>query len=232
MRKVLGVLGGIGPMSSVYFYKLITDFTEADKDQDHIDILLSSKASIPDRTQYILDNTNSDPLPIMIEEVKKLANYGAEIIAVACNTAHYFYEALQNSVDVPVINIAFCAVDYLKENNINSVGIMATSGTIFSGIYQQSCAKNGIDCIVPDDKEQEMVMDLIYKDIKSGKAPNIHSFNIIAEHLKFKGAKNIILGCTELSLLKQNGLSDNIFIDPMEILAKKCIIACGYKTKL
>lgn len=231
-KKILGVLGGIGPMSSAYFYKLVTDNTLALKDQDHVDIVLSSKASTPDRTAFILGESDENPLPVMIDECKKMVTFGAGIIAVTCNTAHYFYQGLQEEIPVPVLNIGKLAVDYLLEHGIDTVGLMATTGTVKGGIYQSSCNEKGLECIAPNAHEQELVMKLIYSDIKAGKKANMEQFYSVAYSLKSKGAKAIILGCTELSLVKELGMLDESFIDPLEILAKASIKACGYEIKV
>ena len=230
-KKVLGVLGGIGPMSSAYFYKLLTENTFAMKDQDHLDIVISSKATTPDRTSYILGESEENPLPIMIEECRKMLDFGAEVIAVTCNTAHYFYEALQDALSVEVLNIGKLAVDYLMKNNIETVGLMATTGTVQGGIYQNSCEEKKLNCIIPNKENQELVMKLIYDEIKAGKKANLDEFFTVANELKNKGAKAIILGCTELSLIKELGILDDSFIDPLEILAKASIESCGGKLK-
>ncbi|MFI3324831.1 MAG: amino acid racemase [Clostridia bacterium] len=230
-KKILGVLGGIGPMSSAYFYKLVTEHTLATKDQEHLDIVISSKSSTPDRTAYILGESEENPLPVMIDECNKMVAFGAKVIAVTCNTAHYFYDGLQKAIDVPILNIGTLAVDYLIKHNIDAVGLMATTGTIKGGIYQSACENEGLKCLVPSEDDQELVMKLIYKDIKAGIKPNMEQFYTVAYKLKSQGAKAIILGCTELSLVKEAGILDESFIDPLEILAKASIEACGYKTK-
>ena len=94
MAKTLGILGGLGPAASVYFYRLITEHTKALRDQDHLDIVLMSKASIPDRTEFILGKSADSPLSSMIEGVRALTGAGADLIAIPCNTAHYFYDEI------------------------------------------------------------------------------------------------------------------------------------------
>jgi aspartate racemase len=124
MTKTLGILGGLGPAASVYFYQLITQHTEALCDQDHLDIVLISKASIPDRTEYILGISADSPLPAMTEGVKKLAEAGAQIIAVPCNTAHYFYDEIERISPVPVLNIVKETVSLAQSAGIRKLGIM------------------------------------------------------------------------------------------------------------
>ena len=108
----LGVLGGLGPMSGVLFCQILTAHTKASTDREHLNFLLSSRADTPDRTDFILGASNLDPAPVMIEEVNKLVNAGADIIAIPCNTAHYFYEQIAQNCDVPIINIIKETVDF------------------------------------------------------------------------------------------------------------------------
>ncbi|MBQ8331565.1 MAG: aspartate/glutamate racemase family protein, partial [Clostridia bacterium] len=101
----LGILGGLGPMSGVYFCEMLTRHTRAERDSEHLDFLLSSRASTPDRTDFILGRSDESPVPAMIGEVRKLIGAGADLIAIPCNTAHSFYESIQSASSVPVINI-------------------------------------------------------------------------------------------------------------------------------
>ena len=122
---LLGILGGLGPMSTAYFYEMITEHTKADCDQDHIDIVISSGATTPDRTGFILGNTTDNPAQRMIKDARKLIDFGADVIAIPCNTAHYFYEELQASINVPILNIGQLAVEHVKESGFTKIGLLA-----------------------------------------------------------------------------------------------------------
>ncbi len=228
-RKILGVLGGLGPMSSVYFYELVTENTKASKDQEHLDIVISSRATTPDRTDYILGLSQDNPLVAMEEEAKKLVEYGATTLALTCNTAHYFYENLQAAISVPLLNIGELAVKHIKNLGIKKAGLLATSGTVNCGIYQTACGDKGIECLVPSEDNQRLVMDIIYSQVKSGIKVDMDEFKSVAAELANRGAEVIILGCTELSLIKRNENLDDRFVDPLEILAKASILACGHQ---
>ena len=228
-RKILGVIGGLGPMSSAFFYELVTENTLAEKDQDHLDIVISSRASTPDRTDYILGLSDENPLPVMREEAQKLVSYGCTVLALTCNTAHYFYEELSRSVEVPILNIGSLAVNEIKERGIKKVGLMATSGTVKCGIYQQACGEKGIECLTPDDEDQKTVMNIIYGQVKAGKDVDMDAFRRVSESLISKGAEVLILGCTELSNIRRTAKLDDRYIDPLEILAKASVVACGGK---
>ena len=131
--KVLGILGGLGPMSTVYFYELITALTPASCDQEHIDIVISSRATTPDRTEYILGHSDKNPLDCMIPDAKRLVAFGAQIIAIPCNTAHYFFDRLASEVEVPILNIIEESVKALERDGVKRFGLRATEGTVKSG---------------------------------------------------------------------------------------------------
>lgn len=224
---LLGILGGLGPMSSVYFYEMLTEHTEAECDQDHLNIIISSHASTPDRTAYILGNSDENPLDVMIDDVKRLKAYGAGVIAIPCNTAHYFYNELKKEVDIPILNIIEETVDVAFRSGTECIGVLATDGTIKTESYQKVCADHGIRCEVPSEKEQAWLMDIIYGDIKKGKRADMEKFSEICRSLEEKGCQRLVLGCTELSLIKRNeGLGD-IFLDSLEALAHRTIMRCN-----
>ena len=230
MPKTLGILGGLGPAASVYFYQLITRHTEALCDQDHLDIVLISKASIPDRTDYILGKSGESPLPAMVQGVKKLAEAGAQLIAIPCNTAHYFYDEIERLSPVPVLNIVRETVLLAKDAGIRKLGIMATEGTVLSGTYQKVCASLGVESVLPEASSLQALMDIIYKEIKTAKEPDMEAFLAVADELYKNGAEAIVLGCTELSLIR--GLEkypQYRFIDSLHVLAFRAIEACGKK---
>ncbi len=229
-RRTLGVLGGLGPMSSVYFYEMLTEHTRADKDSDHLNIILSSRADTPDRTDFILGRSNVDPLPVMQTEMARLFGAGADIIAIPCNTAHYFYDALSASVGVPVINIIHQTALFCHRQGFSRVGVLATEGTVKSGAYASVLTRAGIDCITPTEDSQRLLSNIIYGQIKSGQAVDTKAFLGICEELFGQGCERLILGCTELSLIKRSGaLGERAtsFVDSLEVLAYSSIKMCG-----
>ncbi len=225
--KTLGILGGLGPMSSVYFYELLTSHTDAVCDQDHIDILLSSRATTPDRTAFITGKSSDNPLPVMKAEAKRLSAAGADIIAMPCNTAHYFYRSLISALSIPLLNIIELTVKYAKFSGASSVGVMATAGTVGSGGYLAACLEAGIDCVYPRGEDQLLLNDIIYGSVKRGTKPDISTFLGVSERLASSCQGRIILGCTELSLIKRNQALSDMFIDSLDVLAACAIACCG-----
>lgn len=228
--KLLGVLGGLGPMATVYFYELLTSLTDADCDQEHIDMVISSRATTPDRTAFILGESEVNPIDAMTEDAKKLVIFGAELIAIPCNTAHYFYDQLAAAVDVPILNIVEESVAYLKRERVSRFGLLATDGTVQSETYQKYCRAHDMTCIVPDAEHQARVMELIYGQIKRGKRADMESFREISGYMRSLGCERLILGCTELSLIKRDEGLDDYYTDSLECLALATIRACGKRT--
>lgn len=225
---MLGILGGLGPAASCYLYQMLIDHTPAGCDQDHLDLVISSRASTPDRTAFILGKSKEDPFAVMEQDGFSLVNYGATVLAIPCNTAHYFYDRLQRSLPVPVLNMIQLTVRTAKAGGCQKLGILATSGTVASCSYQRMCAAEGIGCAVPSEADQAALMNtIIYGQIKSGKPVDLELFGRIADGLKAQGCQKAVLGCTELSLIKRDYGLDDFFIDSTEVLAKATIEACG-----
>ena len=227
MKKILGVIGGLGPLATAYFYELITKMTEVKNDQEHIEIIIHSAPGIPDRTAYILKKSNESPLPRMIEIGKELIAGGVGIIAIPCITAHYFHSELTQALSVPDINLPAETSLFIKEKRLKKVGIMATDGTVESGLFQNELLKEGLTPVLPSKERQADVMHLIYNNIKLGKPAEMDRFNLISSELEKNGADIIILGCTELSLIKRDENIGSGFLDAMEVLAGKAISECG-----
>ena len=230
-KPVVGILGGLGPMSSVYFYEMLTRYTPAQCDQDHIDVVISGRASTPDRTAYILGQSKDDPFVIMQRDAEMLVHYGATMLAIPCNPAHYFYDRLTESLPVPILNMVRLTVQDAKAGGCTRLGILATSGTVQSQTYQQMCEEEGIGYALPSPEDQAALMEIIYDQIKKGKPADLDRFMRIADNLRAQGCQMAVLGCTELSLIKRDYGLDSFFIDSTATLARHTIMACG-KTPL
>ena len=224
---LLGVLGGLGPMSTFYFCELVTSHTLANCDADHIDMLISSRASTPDRTAYILGKSTESPLPVMQKEARRLIDAGADLLVIPCNTAHYFYDGLTDISSVPILNIIEETVQYLKRRGISTFGLLATEGTVKSESYHRLCKKQDITCITPSKEDQDKISEIIYDAIKQNKHVDMIAFAQVSKSLLDQGCQCLVLGCTELSLLRQSGLDSEIYVDSLEVLAYRTIVACN-----
>ena len=225
--QVLGILGGLGPIATVYFYDLLTRHTKAGCDQDHIDVIINSRASTPDRSAYIMGESTQNPFDIMAADAARLVTFGADVLAIPCNTAHYFYDMLNETITVPILNMVEEPVREARRRGCRKVGVLATTGTIHTGTYARLCEKHGLAYAVPDEAHQKLVMDVIYGDIKGSRPADMDKFAAVVDSLQAQGCTRMILGCTELSIVKRDEKLDAFYIDSMEVLAKNAILAFG-----
>lgn len=230
----VGIVGGVGPAATVDFMHKIVANTPARRDQDHIKLLVEQNPQIPDRTESLVGN-GTDPTISLYATCKRLEAGGANAIAIPCNTAHAFVDRIQPRLKVPIINMMTATVNALRSEfpGVCSVGLLATTGTIASGLYQKALEARGLSQIVPGSSMQARVMNAIYgtTGVKAGYTSGPCKDDILAavDQLVELGAEVIVLGCTELPLLlpgQQVRSSTDVtvpLLDPTEVLAKRCI---------
>jgi len=229
--KKLGILGGMGPLATCDLFRKVVENTRAGCDNDHIHIIIDNNSAIPDRTAAIL-NGGADPLPQMRASLQRLTDAGADVVIMGCNTAHYFYDALGECCTVERLNMLYETMAYLKAQGIKKAGLLASSGTVQSGIYAKAAEKYGIELLTPQDEAQEAVMGVIYDGVKAGVADyDTTTFKAVVSNLTKAGAETMILGCTELPLAMEMYGLDFPSADPTLILARAAIVACGYELK-
>lgn len=224
-EPILGVIGGMGPDATTHFMELVTAMTDAGTDQGHVNMIVYNFPSIPDRTGYILGYNLKSPLPGLTHVGHALARQGASCIAVPCVTAHYFHQELQAALPVPVLNAVRETLRLLQQQGICRVGIMATEGTIRSGFLSRELDEGGITSIIPSPARQEDVNHLIYENVKAGRPPDMERFFRVQQELRDCGAEIVLLGCTELSLIRREGEAG--FLDMLEVLARESVLRCG-----
>ena len=225
-EKTLGILGGVGPLATVYFADLIVKMTPASCDQDHIRTIVSNNPKIPDRTDYILDRTKPNPLPAMIADAKMLESLGCDAIAIPCNTAHFFFDEIQKNVHIRVINIIEETLKFAYRTipGLRKVGILATSGTLQSDVYPRVADRFGIECVYPDADGVRTLMQIIYDQVKAGKPVDQNAFFSMVERMKAAGCDAVILGCTELSVIYYElQIRRADILDSMTALAAACV---------
>lgn len=227
----MGVIGGLGPLATAYFFELVIQMTEAQTDQEHVEMIIYNCPQIPDRTRYIVGESQDNPLPAMSEVGRRLVRQGAGLIAIPCITAHYFHQELTEAISAPIIHIVEETAEHLRANGIQAAGIMATDGTVQSGLFQDGLERRGIRWLLPDRQRQQYVMELIYQDIKAGRPVELEKFREVSCCLRSRGAECVILGCTELSLIKREFPLEAGYLDAMEVLARKAVLMSGAELK-
>lgn len=232
-QKVLGVIGGMGPLASQLFYKMIIENTQAHRDQEHINMVILNHATMPDRTEAIKNGTLDNLLDKMTEDARVLEQCGADYIAIPCNTSHVVLAELRENTNLPVINMIEAVVKKVRDIHGagSKAGIMATDGTIETRLYQKECAKQGIIPVIPTKENQRHVMKLIYGGIKDGGSIDYEDFEIVERQFRDQGCDCVIMACTELSCFKEQYELSDYFVDAMQELALKAILLCGKKLR-
>lgn len=229
MKKILGIIGGVGPLATMLIGEMIVRRTKAKKDQEHVHTIIDNDTTIPDRTAYILDSTKENPVPVLQRDTRKLISYGAEVICIPCNTAHSFYEEMQVASSVPVLHMIRETAMRARNLDARRVGILATDGTLTSKVYQTALEEVGIEPIVPSEDIQQQVMAVIYDYVKSGKDVPLVIWQPIEEAMHAMDCDRIILGCTELSIVNKELKLGEQYIDSLIVLAEAAIVTCGYE---
>ena len=231
-EKTIGILGGMGPEATVDCYARIIQNTPAKTDQQHLRVIIDSNPKVPDRTAAITGKGPS-PVPTLVSGCCALQAAGADFIIMPCVSAHFYLTEIRRQITLPILSIYDAVADSISVNypDINTVGLMGTSGTISGGLFQKRLTAANCKTIVPDDTRQAKVMAAIY-DIKNSASPRSRKqitsdLVAVALSLVSDGAQGIIAGCTEIPLaLNQQHLSVPYF-DALTILARAAIIEAG-----
>ncbi len=228
-RKVLGIIGGMGPLATVDLFRRILAATPVRTEQEHLRILIDCDPSTEDRTLAI-EGRGPSPLPKMAAAARRLVGAGAEFLAMPCNTAHYWYDDLCSTAAVPVLHMirltAQAAARHLPD--ATKFGLMATTGTVKTGLYGAFFAERGLELLIPTPEEQDLVMAAVYGEdgIKAGRldGPPRERADLAMAALVARGAEAIILGCTELPLLYPDAEHDGVpLLNSTQVLAEACV---------
>ncbi len=199
-KKVIGILGGMGPLATADLMQKLCLHADVRADQEHPRVCVDSNTAIPDRTAALLHG-GADPVPEMVKSARRLESIGADVLIMPCNTAHGFYDAVAASVRIPVLHMIRLTRDALTARGVKRAGLLATDGTVQTGIYQSAFSGSGIELLLPEADDQAAVMGVIYQGVKAGNAAyDADGFRRCCEHLLAQGAQTLILGCTELPL--------------------------------
>lgn len=230
----IGMIGGLGPAATVDLYAKITKFTPAKCDQDHFKLVVEQDPTCPDRTKALLEG-GTDPLLTLYDCSRRLEDDGCDCLIIPCNTAHAFAPYMQKHLGIPFINMQQATMDEIKAKlgDKARIGLMATRGTVQSGIYSAKAKAMDLPLFVPDEPNQDKVMDAIYGPVgvKAGITTGKCHDELVAaaEYLvKTYDCNVLILGCTELPLILDEGdmeiAGKKVFIiDPTSALARKVV---------
>jgi aspartate racemase len=224
--EVIGILGGMGPAATADFYSKLVSVTPGRIDQDHIKTVIWSDPTIPDRTEALL-GSGPDPVPWLLRGSDVLRAAGATMIAIPCNTAHAFVPEIADHAGVPIVHMISEVAQHLRDlrPQVGKAGLLATTGTIRAGLYQEWLADAGIDLVLPNCTSQDSEVMAAIRAIKAGTRGRAVAGLLAsaAYQLADRGAQVIIAGCTEVPLGIEPGALPVPFIDPALVLARALV---------
>lgn len=224
----LGILGGMGPLATVNFYKRLVEKTPAKNDQEHIDTLILSHASMPDRTEVIEGGSSLELIGAVKSDLKIFEAANCEFIAIPCNTFHYFYDEVIKYTDIEVLNMVRAAVAVAEEifKAGARIAVLGTKGTIGSKVYEREIDKTSLINVELEDEIQNVLMNAIY-DVKATNVLKQPEVDDVIEKLFEDGrVDGLILACTELSIIDYQNKYGDRTIDAMDELVNLCIKKC------
>lgn len=242
-RTTLGVLGGMGPAATAHFLSELVAHTDARCDQEHLDVIVLNHATLPDRTQALLQGgTACAELAHLLQyDIQTLAACGAQTIALPCNTAHAWLSRLVLPEGVAVIDMVDETVRRLARlPDVRTVGVLATRGTVRSGLYETACMRHGLRAAIPGVDRQTDIERIIYQVVKGGSPPedeSVHLFDRTVESLFEQGCDAVAIACTELSAFtKRAGWRPDAqrgsVVDALDVLVHAAIVQAGGRYRL
>jgi len=234
--KTIGVLGGMGPEAGAAFFEMIVRETKAGRDQDHPPVVVYSLPQVPDRTAAILHGGH-DPVPALRRGLAVLERSGADFAVMSCVSAHYFLPRLVPRSPLPLISLideTVAAIKMMKPIP-RTIGLLATDGTVRSGIFARAFEAAGIAVLTPSSRDQARLMTAIYgkKGIKAGftREPARAALLEVSRELVRRGAGAILAGCTEVPLVLGPADLPVPLIDPMAAGARAAVRKSGARLK-
>jgi aspartate racemase len=220
----VGVLGGMGPEATVDFMAKVIAFTPAEKDQDHVHMLVDNNPRVPNRQAAILAD-GEDPGPELAAMAARLEASGADFLVIPCNTAYVFRDAVTKTISIPLISIIDVTMAAVVGSGAAKVGILATEGCLVAGLYQEALAEASLELIAPTDNELATFTNLIQR-IKVGDQGDevAASMRLLATALVDRGAEAIIVGCTEIPLVLTESMLDVPLISSTDALARETVM--------
>nr|WP_283094658.1 amino acid racemase [Paenibacillus sp. ATY16] len=229
-RSLLGVIGGMGPKATSVFFERVIEFTEAEADQDHIDMIILNHASLPDRTSSILERKDQQFLRLIQADIALLEHAEVSNIVIPCNTAHRFFDDIQAMTAIPIVNMVRETVEELlaKHKANRKIGILATDATLQTDIYSDVLRQYGLEPFIPSPSMQQSIMSIIYEDIKkTGYSDSRLLEGIMTEMLQREKCDGVVLACTELSCIELSESVRPYYIDALDVLVNRSITLSG-----
>lgn len=228
-RRLIGVLGGMGPEATIWLMRRVLAMTPATDDSDHVPLLVNNNTQVPSRIKAIIDGHGDDPAPVLQAMARTLEAGGALALAMPCNTAHFYAASIQRSVSIPLLNMLELTARHVAsmvapphDRPIRRVGMLASPAARLTGVFELPFQNVGIETVYPDDDSRVLTC---IKAVKGGTSNNgtIACLDSAIAALAGNGADVAIIACSELSLLKDSLTAQLPLVDSIDILAQAVV---------
>ena len=225
-EKIVGIIGGMGPEATVDLMARVIKATPASDDVDHIRMIVDNNPKVPSRIKALIEKSGESPAPCLQDMARKLADWGADFLAIPCNTAHFYHGDVQKAVNIPLLNMIDVSTQHLKAScpGLETVGLLASTAVLNLGLYKKSFAQAGIRLMEPETDAQDRLMTAI-RQVKTSQygQEEIDNLQKAADNLVDQGAQVLLVACTELSIIQSRIQPHVRLFDASQILAEAIV---------
>jgi aspartate racemase len=223
-RPLVGIIGGMGPEATVDLMRRIILATPARDDADHIHVLADNNPAVPSRIKALIEKTGPSPLPELVRMAKGLASSGATMLAMPCNTAHYYAGDIAAAVTIPFLDMIVLTADRVVKMvpPKATIGMLASTAVIDIGLYERALHRHGLEIKTPDRQDDVMAIIRAVKAGDTGTAQR-EDLSDIADELMQAGADIVLVACTELSILTDSITKTVPVVDALTVLAEEIV---------
>ncbi len=218
-RPCIGILGGMGPAATILLQQRILDAVPAERDEDHIPLLIDMNPQVPSRIDFLIHQKGPNPGPFLAGMARNLQEFGADALVMPCNTAHHFADDIENATEIPFLNMVQLTAEALAKQapKGGGIGILASPATDKVGLFHNVLGASGLKALAS--KNSQDLLTTI-QDIKA-RGPSENSIaqtqNAIGE-LQDAGADAFLVGCSEFSLISRKLRASVPIIDAIDVL--------------
>lgn len=225
-RTALGVIGGMGPYADLEFLRILHEKTTVARESDHIPVLYDGNCLRPDRSSFIIGKSLKSPQKSLICSLKMLEREGASVIAMPCNTAHFWLPALKKAKkkQTRLIDMVTLVCKSCQKEGVSRVCVLSTDGTREADIFGERMFRMGLDSVTPDHEICKAVTELI-EGVKRGEKADLSRLEPLLKNVDCEG---FILGCSELSVAFHRTREPSFrYFDGLTVLAERAVCLCG-----
>lgn len=218
--KKIGLVGGIGPASTVDYYLGLIERCRAELGENVYPEIVIDSVSLTTATDFFAQNDFDGNAQLMLKSLADLKAAGAEIAAITANTEHIVWDKIKDFFEIPVVSIVEATADEILRKGYKRVLILGTIFTMKSGLYEKPLIERGITPIIPKDEDKEKIANLFFPNLENGiviAEDKSKMLEIVGKIARENSADAVLLGCTELPLMIKDGDLDVPLLNTTQI---------------